>query len=91
MEEKIKEYILKLGVDDVGFANVDDYKSPKSYEIIKFLLDAKSIIVLAFWVLSSEDVCIHCNLCVKNSLPYGIGTDISFPFCQHNASKSKIS
>jgi epoxyqueuosine reductase QueG len=53
MEENIKEYILNLGVDDVGFASVVDYKSPKSYEIRKFLPDAKSIIVLAFRVLSS--------------------------------------
>jgi epoxyqueuosine reductase len=53
MEENIKNYILNLGVDDVGFANVKDYNSPKSYEIAKFLPDAKTIIVLAFKVLSS--------------------------------------
>jgi epoxyqueuosine reductase len=53
MEENIKNYILDLGVDDVGFASVEDYNSPKSYEIAKFLPDAKTIIVLAFKVLSS--------------------------------------
>ena len=53
MEKRIKEYVLDLGVDDVGFAGVADYKSPKSYEITKFLPDAKSILVLAFKVLSS--------------------------------------
>jgi len=53
MEEQIKEYILDLGVDDVGFALTQDYKSPKSYEVTKFLPDAKSIIVLAFKPLTS--------------------------------------
>lgn len=53
MEQTIKEYILGLGVDDVGFAAVEDYQSPKSYDITKFLPDAKSIIVLAFRALSS--------------------------------------
>jgi epoxyqueuosine reductase len=53
MEKEIREFILSLGVDDVEFANVDDYNSPKSYEITKFLPDAQSIIVLAFKVPSS--------------------------------------
>lgn len=53
MEEKIKDYILGLGVDDIGFASIEDYNSPKSYEITKFLPDAKSIIVMAFQALSS--------------------------------------
>ncbi len=53
MEKRIREYILSLGVDDVGFACVEDYLSPKSYEITKFVPDAKSIIVMAFKVLSS--------------------------------------
>lgn len=53
MEKEIREFILSIGVDDVGFANGFDYNSPKSYEITKFIPDAKSIIVLAFKVLSS--------------------------------------
>jgi len=53
MEKQIQNYILELGVDDVGFACVEDYHSPKSYEITKFLPAAKSLIVLAFKVLSS--------------------------------------
>jgi len=44
MEKEIREFILSLGVDDVGFASVVDYNSPKLYEITKFLPDAKSII-----------------------------------------------
>ncbi|HWR45753.1 4Fe-4S binding protein [Sporomusa sp.] len=53
MDKQIRDYILELGVDDVGFACVKDYQSPKSYEITKFLPDAKSIIVLAFKPLTS--------------------------------------
>lgn len=53
MEKEIREFILNLGVDDVGFASAVDYKSATSYEITKFLPDARSIIVLAFRVLSS--------------------------------------
>ncbi|MDF2873475.1 MAG: queG 5 [Sporomusa sp.] len=53
MEKQIRDFTLELGVDDVGFACVDDYQSPKSYEITKFLPDAKSIIVLAFKTLTS--------------------------------------
>lgn len=53
MKENIREFILNLGVDDFGFASVDDYNSPKSYAMSKFLPDAKSIIVLAYKVLSS--------------------------------------
>lgn len=53
MEKQIKEFILGLGVDDVGFARAEDYHSPKSYEITRFLPDAKSIIVMAFKESSS--------------------------------------
>lgn len=53
MEEQIRQYVLDLGVDDVGFACAQDYNSPKSYPITKFLPDAKSIIVLAYKILSS--------------------------------------
>ncbi|WP_371373158.1 4Fe-4S binding protein [Sporomusa aerivorans] len=53
MEEQIKNYILDLGVDDVGFARMEDYQSPKSYAITSFLPSAKSVIVLAYKPLSS--------------------------------------
>lgn len=53
MEKTIREFAFQLGIDDVGFARSVDYKSPKSYEITSFLPDAKSIIVLAYKVLSS--------------------------------------
>ncbi len=53
MEQQIKDYILELGVDDVGIACAADYQSPKSYAITKFLPDVKSVIVLAFKPLTS--------------------------------------
>ena len=53
MEEEIRDFILGLGADDVGFARCSDYDSPRSYEIGRFLADAASIIVVAFQVLSS--------------------------------------
>lgn len=48
IKEKIRNYILDLGVDDAGFAAVDDYHSPKSFAIEKFLPEAKTIISLVF-------------------------------------------
>ena len=53
MKERIREYALNLGVDDIGFARASDYLSPKSYELTKFLPSVKSIIVLIFKELSS--------------------------------------
>lgn len=53
MDKEIRNYILELGVDDVGFACAKDYHSPKSYEVTRFLPDAESIIVLAFKPLTS--------------------------------------
>ena len=53
MENAIRAFALNLGVDDIGFADSLAYNSPKSNEITKLLPDAKSIIVLAFRVLSS--------------------------------------
>lgn len=53
MEKVIGEFVLQQGIDDVGFARAEDYQSPQSYAITKFLPDAKSIIVLVFKVLSS--------------------------------------
>lgn len=48
IKEKIKAYGLSLGVDDVGFASISDYHSPKSYPIDTFLPGAKTIIALVF-------------------------------------------
>jgi len=53
IKEKIKQYILNLGVDDVGFANVKDYQSPKSYPVENFLPGAKTIISLVYQELDT--------------------------------------
>ncbi|HWR38402.1 MAG TPA: 4Fe-4S binding protein [Patescibacteria group bacterium] len=53
MQQKIETFIRGLGVDDVGFARAEDYHNPKSYPVTHFLPAAKSIIVLAFKVLSN--------------------------------------
>lgn len=53
MKEMIRDFIRNLGVDDVGFASVSDYDSPKSPLIDNFFPGARSIIVLAYQELSS--------------------------------------
>ena len=53
IKEKIRKYIMDLGVDDVGFANAPDYHSPKSYGIETFLPGAKTIISLVFQELDT--------------------------------------
>lgn len=52
MKQIIREYILNLKVDDVGFASIADYESPRSPKIEGFFPGAKSIIVLAYKELS---------------------------------------
>ena len=53
VKEKIKQYILDLGVDDVGFAKIEDYQSPKSYPVQTFLPSAKTIISLVYQELDT--------------------------------------
>jgi epoxyqueuosine reductase QueG len=48
IKSKIGKYVMELGVDDVGFANIADYSSPRSPKIDTLFPEAKSIIVLAF-------------------------------------------
>ena len=55
MEKEIRQFSLCLGVDDLGIASVMDYVNPRPCEISSLLPDAKSIIVLAFRVLSSGE------------------------------------
>ena len=52
-EEEIKNFIISLGVDDVGFADICEYNSPLSDDAATFLEGGRSIIVLASKVLSS--------------------------------------
>lgn len=53
MKEKIKEFVLGMGVDDVGFAKATDYISPRSPELVSMFPKVQSIIVLAYKELSA--------------------------------------
>jgi len=53
MKEKIKEFGMGLGVDDVGFAAAIDYRSAKSPKLESLFPEVKSLIVLAYGELSS--------------------------------------
>jgi len=53
MEKRIKEFVLGMGVDDVGIASVKDYKSPKSPDLESIFPGAKSFVVLAYKELSN--------------------------------------
>jgi epoxyqueuosine reductase QueG len=53
MKGKIKEFVLGLGVDDVGIASVGDYKSSRSQDLQGIFPGAKSLVVLACKELSN--------------------------------------
>jgi epoxyqueuosine reductase len=53
MKEKLRSFALSLGVDDVGFASVQDYRSPLSPRLETLFPSVQSITVLACRELSS--------------------------------------
>jgi len=53
MKDKIKDFVLGLGVDDVGIAAAKDYKSPRSPDLQGIFPGAKSLVVLAYQELSN--------------------------------------
>lgn len=53
LKEKIKNYALGLGLDDVGFGAVADYKSKLSPRIETIFPKAKSLVVMTFKELSN--------------------------------------
>jgi epoxyqueuosine reductase len=55
MKDKIRQFALNLGVDDVGFAAVSDYKSPQSPKIETIFPEAKSIVVACIKEMSHID------------------------------------
>ncbi len=64
MKKKIREFVLGMGVDDVGFAAVADYNSPRSPKVETIFPGAKSIVVMAYKELStceSENLQIAMN------------------------------
>jgi Uncharacterized Fe-S protein len=48
VKSRIRQYATELGVDDVGFANVKDYNSPRSPKIEELFPSAQSMIVLTY-------------------------------------------
>lgn len=54
-KKSIREFVLGLGADDVGFANIADYSSPQSPAIESIMPTARSMIVMAFKELSNCD------------------------------------
>lgn len=48
IKDWIRDYALKLGADDVGFASITDYNSPQSPDILGLFPTAKSLVVMAF-------------------------------------------
>ena len=53
MKEKIKEFVLSMGLDDVGMVAMKDYKSPRSPDLQAIFPGAKSLVVLAYKSLSN--------------------------------------
>jgi epoxyqueuosine reductase len=54
-KEKIKDFVLGLGVDDVGIAAVSSYNSPMSPKMESIFPEAKSMIVLVYKETSNCD------------------------------------
>lgn len=53
MKEKLRDYVLGLGVDDVGVAAAKDYRSPASPPLESLFPGVRSLAVLAFREYSS--------------------------------------
>lgn len=53
MKQTLKEYLLGLGVDDVGIASAADYASPASPPLDSLFPGVRSLVVLAFREYSS--------------------------------------
>ena len=75
MKETIRSFVLDLGVDDVGFASADDYRSPNSSPLESLFPGVKSIIVLAFRELSacespSPQMAMNARLDLHGILPF---------------------
>jgi epoxyqueuosine reductase QueG len=64
VKEAIREFVLGLGADDVGFAAVKDYISPLSPPISTVMPKAKALIITAFQEIDnceSENMQIACG------------------------------
>jgi len=54
IKEKIKNYAEEMGVDDIGFASIQNYRSPNSIPIKELFPESKTIIVLAFQQIDND-------------------------------------
>src|SRR5665811_333563 len=52
-KEKVKDFALGLGVDDVGVATAVDYRSPRSPELKSVFSGVESLVVMAYKELAS--------------------------------------
>lgn len=48
MQEKIKRFVLDMGVDDAGIASIEDYNSPNSPQLQSLFPGVRSLIVMAY-------------------------------------------
>jgi epoxyqueuosine reductase len=55
LKEEIRNYAQEIGVDDIGFASVENYNSPNSPPINEIYPKAKTIIVMGFQPLDNYD------------------------------------
>jgi len=53
MKDEIKDFVLGLGVDDVGITAAKNYKSPRSPDLQGIFPGVKSLVVLAYQELSN--------------------------------------
>lgn len=53
LKERIMNYAKEAGVDDIGFASLENYKSPNTAPIKEIFPQAKTIVVLAFQQLDN--------------------------------------
>ena len=55
MRDEIKNYAKEIRIDDIGFASVENYKSPNTIPIKEIYPKIKTIIVLAFQQLDNSE------------------------------------
>jgi epoxyqueuosine reductase QueG len=53
IKERVRKYVLDMGVDDVGFGAIADYNSPLSPKVESIFPKARTLIVMAFKELSN--------------------------------------
>jgi len=67
-KEDIRSYALNLGADAVGFAAIEDYKSPKSPDPKLILPGVKSIVVMAYRELDGGVESMNTRTCMSGRM-----------------------